>query len=195
MIATSKFAIFGGSFDPIHNGHLHLISSILDSRKFEKLIVIPAGTPWQKEPRASKEDRLAMTRLGVTGLKVEVNDCEVLRSGPSYAIETATQLRIQHPDAKFTWIIGSDALMNLATWHKFEELVKLVEFLVIKRPGHVIDASQVHAEVRWSAIEIAALEISATEVRAALASGGDVSHLIPKDVHRYITEKRLYGAA
>ena len=195
MIATNDFAIFGGSFDPIHNGHLHLISSILDLRKFDKLIVIPSGTPWQKEPQASKEDRLAMTRLGVRGINVEVDDCEVLRSGPSYAIETATQLRIQHPDAKFTWIIGSDALMNLATWHKFDELVKLVEFLVIKRPGHVIDASQVHAEVRWSSIEIAALDISSTEVRAALASGRDVSQLIPKEVHRYITEKRLYGAA
>lgn len=195
MIATKNFAIFGGSFDPIHNGHLHLIASILESQKFEKLIVVPAGDPWQKNPHASKEDRLAMTRLAVKGMRIDVDDCEVSRTGPSYAIDTAKQLSIKYHDARFTWIIGSDALLSLTTWHKFEELVTLVEFLVIKRPGHEIDATKVHAEIKWSSIEIAALDISATKVRAALTSGSDVSQWIPTEVHRYITEKRLYGAA
>lgn len=136
-----------------------------------------------------------MTRLATKGMKVEVEDCEISRSGPSYAIDTAKLLINRNPHAKYTWIIGSDALLNIGTWHKIDEVRTLIDFLVINRPGHVIDASKVHPEVRWSSIEITALDISATEVRAALASGRDVAHLIPIEVHRYITEKRLYGAA
>ena len=195
MIATRNFAIFGGSFDPIHNGHLHLISSILSSQKFEKLIVIPAGDPWQKKPQASKEDRLEMARLGVSGMSVEVDDCEVTRSGPSFAIDTAKELQSQNPEVKFTWIVGSDALMNLASWHKYEELVQVIDFLAINRPGHGVVPAKVHSNVQWSSIDIDALDISATAVRHLLAEGRDVSHLIPKEVHRYIIEKGLYDAA
>ena len=195
MIATKKIAIFGGSFDPIHNGHLHLITSILDSKIFEKLIVIPAGDPWQKEMHASKLDRLAMTRIALKGKRVDVDDCEVSRTGPSYAIDTAKHLIDSEPQARYTWIIGSDALQNIATWHRLEELTNIVDFLVIIRPGHAIEAANVHAEVKWSSIEIEALDISSTAVRHLLAEGRDVSHFIPQEVHRYIIEKRLYGAA
>lgn len=195
MIATKKIAIFGGSFDPIHNGHLHLITSILDSKIFEKLIVIPAGDPWQKEMHASKLDRLAMTQIALKGIRVDVDDCEVSRTGPSYAIDTAKHLIDSEPQARYTWIIGSDALQNIATWHRLEELTNIVDFLVIIRPGHAIEAANVHAEVKWSSIEIEALDISSTAVRHLLAEGRDVSHLIPQEVHRYIIEKRLYGAA
>ena len=195
LIATKKIAIFGGSFDPIHNGHLYLITSILDSKIFEKLIVIPAGDPWQKEMHASKLDRLAMTQIALKGKRVDVDDCEVSRTGPSYAIDTAKHLIDDEPGAQYTWIIGSDALQNLATWHRLEELTKIVDFLVIIRPGHAIEAANVHADVKWSSIEIVALDISATAVRHLLAEGRDVSHLIPQEVHRYIIEKRLYGAA
>jgi len=195
LIATKKIAIFGGSFDPLHNGHLHLINSILDLKIFEKLIVIPAGDPWQKEMHASKADRLAMTRIALKGLRVDVDDCEMSRTGPSYAIDTAKHLIDNEPEAQYTWIIGSDALQNLATWHRLEELTKIVDFRVIIRPGHAIEAANVHADVKWSSIEIEALDISATAVRHLLAEGRDVSHLIPQEVHRYIIEKRLYGAA
>ena len=195
LIATKKIAIFGGSFDPIHNGHLHLINSILDSKSFEKLIVIPAGDPWQKEMHASKLDRLAMTQIALKGIRVDVDDCEVSRTGPSYAIDTAKHLIDSEPQARYTWIIGSDALQNIATWHRLEELTNIVDFLVIIRPGHAIEAANVHAEVKWSSIEIEALDISSTAVRHLLAEGRDVSHLIPQEVHRYIIEKRLYGAA
>ena len=195
MIATNHFAIFGGSFDPIHNGHLHLITSLLDSHRFQKIIVIPAGDPWQKKPQAAKEDRLAMTRLALAGLAVEVNDCEVMRSGPSYAIDTATLLKSQNPNAHLTWIIGSDALSKLSTWNRFEELAKLVDFLVIQRPGYVTENSMVHSNIDWSSVEIEALDISATQIRKALSEGRDISGLVPHQVARYIAEKRLYGAA
>ena len=102
MIATKKIAIFGGSFDPIHNGHLYLITSILDSKIFEKLIVIPAGDPWQKEMHASKLDRLAMTRIALKGLRADIDDCEMSRTGPSYAIDTAKHLIENEPEAHYT---------------------------------------------------------------------------------------------
>jgi nicotinate-nucleotide adenylyltransferase len=195
LIATNHCAIFGGSFDPIHNGHRHLVSSLVDSGKFQKIIVVPAGDPWQKKPQASKEDRLAMTRLGLADISVEVNDCEVVRSGPSYAIDTAIHLKSHNPNSQLTWIIGSDALASLPTWNRFEELVALVDFLVVQRPGYVIDTSIVNPKIKWSSIQIHALDISATQIRRAISEGGDISGLVPTDVARYIAEKRLYGAA
>lgn len=158
-------------------------------------MVVPAGDPWQKKPQASKEDRLAMTCLGLEDLSVDVSDCEVARSGPSYAFDTVKILKAQNPLAKATWIIGSDALPHLSSWKNFEELVKSVEFLVVNRPGHLITSTDVHPDVQWSSTEVAALDISATEIRETLATGGDVSQLIPAKVAGYIAEKRLYGAA
>lgn len=128
-------------------------------------------------------------------MSVEVDDCEVTRSGLSFAIDTAKELQSQNPEVKFTWIVGSDSLMNLASWHKYEELVQVIDFLAINRPGHGVDPAKVHSNVQWSSIDIDALDISATAVRHLLAEGQDVSHLIPKEVHRYIIEKGLYDAA
>ena len=136
-----------------------------------------------------------MVRLGVAGIEVDVDDCEVLRSGPSFAVDTAIHLKRHNSSAQFTWIIGSDALSSLPTWSRFEELVTLVDFLVIKRPGYTIDESRVNRLIKWSAIEIKALDISATQVRKALAESRDISDLVPEAVAHYIAEKRLYGAA
>lgn len=136
-----------------------------------------------------------MTRLGLAQIPVEVNDCEVVRSGPSFAIDTAVHLKNHNPNTQLTWIIGSDALSNLPTWNRFEELVALVDFLVIQRPGYVIDISTVHPDINWRSIQIHALDISATQIRKVISEGGDISGLVPADVAHYIAEKRLYGAA
>lgn len=195
LIATKDFAIFGGSFDPIHNGHLHLIRKVIESESFAKIIVIPAGDPWQKRPVASKSDRLFMTKLALKDLRAEVDDYEVSRAEPSYAIDTIKHLKEKFPEVSFTWVIGSDALGNLHTWKDIDSLAKEITFLVIKRPGHFIASESVHPGVNWKEIEISALDISATKIRVAISEGRDVRQWVPENVLSYIKEKGLYGAA
>ena len=203
MIAINNFAVFGGTFDPIHRGHLHLISTIVEktiinARTFDELLVIPSGEPWMREaPVASKEDRLEMVELAISELPheisehIRVSDIEIARTGPTYAIDTVLDLQADL-DAKWTMIIGSDVLASLPKWRSFDELARLVDFLVVKRPGSTIEAIP---EVRASTIDIDALDISATELRQAIADGADVDEFISPLVIGYIEEKGLYARA
>jgi len=194
LIKIKNVAIFGGTFDPIHRGHIYLVEQILDSRRFDQIIVVPAGNPWQRPTIASAADRLAMARLAFTTKEISVSDCEVVRSAPSYAIDTVRELKRDN-DASFTWIIGSDALNGLESWHQIQELAALVDFLVIIRPGYSLSGLKVPPFIRWQTLEIGALDISATEIRTALHEHREVSNLITDPVLSYIKEKRLYGAA
>ncbi len=195
MTAINSIAIFGGSFDPIHNGHLHLVSSLSSTQRFSKIVIVPAGDPWQKKPTATAHDRFEMTVRSIKAANVEVSDCEVKRDGPSYAIDTVREIARNNPGASFTWIIGTDAFATVETWKDFDNLISLVEFLVIVRPGNKVDESKVNMKIKWSSIEIGALNISSTQVRAAIQQGQDFSSLVPASVAQYIKEKGLYGAA
>jgi len=195
LIATKRVAIVGGSFDPIHNGHLHVIRKIIETKLFAKVIVMPAGDPWQKTPIASKSDRFFMAQLALDGLDVDLEDYEVHRSEPSFAIDTISFLKNKYPDTTFTWVIGSDALSNLQTWKEIDQLAKEITFLVVARPGHAIDLTAIHPGVNWSEIEISAPDISATEIRKAISEGRDIREWIPGRVLAFIEEKGLYGAA
>jgi nicotinate-nucleotide adenylyltransferase len=189
--------IFGGTFDPIHNGHLHVIKQLLLSNRVESIIVVPAGEPLLREsPIASGLDRLAMCSaaletLGDLGTRVEVSSIEVEKEGPSYAIETAVALIQSHPEKEMAWIIGSDAYQRIDQWHESERLQDLISFIVIERPQSEED--DFFDEV--DPLEIDALDISATEIRSLLATRKAVSHLIPAPVLRYIESKGLYGGA
>lgn len=189
--------IFGGTFDPIHNGHLHVIKQLLLSNRVESIILVPAGEPLLRErPIASGLDRLAMCRaaleiLSDLGKRVEVNPLEVDRKGPSYAIETAKALIQANPGKEMAWIIGSDAYQRIESWHESEKLQELISFIVIERPQGAKD--DFFDEI--DPLEIDALDISATEIRSLLATKKPVSHLIPATVLRYIESKGLYGSA
>lgn len=189
--------IFGGTFDPIHNGHLHVIKQLLLSNRVDSIIVVPAGEPLLRErPIATGADRLAMCRaaletLGDVGKRVEVSSLEVDREGPSYAIETAEALMQANPGKEMAWIIGSDAYQRIEQWHESERLQELVSFIVIERPQSEED--DLFDEI--DPLEIDALDISATEIRSLLADRKGVSHLLPAPVLRYIENKGLYGSA
>jgi nicotinate-nucleotide adenylyltransferase len=203
LIAISNFALFGGTFDPIHRGHLYLISTIVEktiitSRTFDELLVIPSGEPWMREaPVASKADRLEMVELAISELPdeisehVRVSDIEIARTGPTYAIDTVLDLQGEL-DGKWTMIIGSDVLESLPQWRSFDELARLVDFLVVKRPGSTVNEIP---KARMTTIDIDALDISATELRQALADGADVDEFISPLVMGYIEEKGLYARA
>jgi len=195
LTATNSIAIFGGTFDPIHNGHVHVISEILKSGKFSKLVIVPAGKPWQKSPSASANNRLEMTKLALSEIDVEVSNCEVKRDTPSYAIDTVHDLHSLYPESSLTWIIGSDAIAGLSTWNRIDEMASEVDFLIVLRPGHAVDQSAIPHFIKWTSIEIHARDISATQVREKVSGGSDISDLVPPSVAAYIYEKKLYGAA
>ena len=187
---ATQIAIIGGTFDPIHKGHLQVISEV--AKRFEKVIVIPTGNPWLKDhtPIASGEQRVAMTQIAVNSLgldeKVQVSAIEVKRPGPSYAIDTVNELSKIYPGSKFTLVLGSDAASNLNKWHRSDELQKLVDLLVVKRAG--VDSSS------FDEIEIAAPDLSSTQIRDKVAISADISEFVIPTVASFIKEHHLYGS-
>lgn len=178
--------MYGGTFDPIHNGHLHLIHQLLVKKIVDRILVIPAGQPRLRQgvPSAPANDRLAMCARAVEELpsdlrsRVEVLDLEVVRPGTTYSIDTVEEIAKSHPDDELCFIVGSDAYANINQWHRSDELKKMVEFVVIDRP----DFPGEHTH------EIGALKVSATAVR----SGESVD--IPRSVADYIKEHGLYAS-
>ena len=181
-----RVGIYGGTFDPIHNGHLHVIKKIIEEKIADLLLVVPAGEPRLREnsPVASGADRRAMCQLAINELpetvrsKVQVNPIEILRMGPSYAIDTVEAVKQAYPDDEIVFIIGTDAFAKIDQWHRIDELREMVKFEVISRPGYL---SQ-------NARDISALDISATEVRNHL------SDQVPSSVASYIRENNLYAS-
>lgn len=185
-----KIAIVGGTFDPIHLGHLKIISEI--AKKFAKVIVIPTGEPWLKaaKPIATGEQRVAMAQTAVNSLnladQVQVSAIEVKRPGPSYAIDTVNELTKVYPEASFTLVLGSDAALNLHKWHRSDELQKLVEVLVVKRVS--VEPSQ------FPEIQIDAPDISSTAIRDKVAHSQEIAELVPPTIATFIKEHHLYGS-
>jgi nicotinate-nucleotide adenylyltransferase len=185
-----KIAIVGGTFDPIHLGHLKIISEI--AKKFAKVIVIPTGEPWLKaaKPIATGEQRVAMAQTAVNSLnladQVQVSAIEVKRPGPSYAIDTVNELTKVYPEASFTLVLGSDAALNLHKWHRSDELQKLVEVLVVKRAS--VEPSQ------FPEIQIDAPDISSTAIRDKVAHSQEIAELVPPTIATFIKEHHLYGS-
>ncbi len=195
MSDRKRIGVFGGTFDPIHFGHVHLLTELLNSKKFDEIIVIPAGDPWQKNPKVPSEYRFEMTQIALKELPLKVSDLEIKRNGPTYALDTYQELEALYGDQDFVWIIGSDVINSLSSWHEIERLAQSVEFLVVKRPQSKVDVTNVPAFVKYSKIEVDALDISATQVRDALANRGVLAGLIPDNVAQFIKSKGLYGAA
>ncbi len=195
MIAIKRVGIFGGSFDPIHFGHIHLITELSKKANFDQLVVVPSGQPWQKNPVATKLQRFEMTQIALQDLPVQVSDIEISREGNSYAIDTVVEVKTAYDSCQVIWIAGSDVLPNLKTWHQIEKLAQMVEFLIVKRPNSKVDTAEMPSFIKFTEIEIDALDISATKVRGAIAAQSDTSQLIPAKVAEFIKSKGLYGAA
>lgn len=188
--------MFGGTFDPIHRGHLHLVSELVKLNRFDEIWVVPSGQPQLRdEPGAKPSDRMAMVEIAlgevpsVIARHVIVSDIDVERIGPSYAIDTVEELMAENP-GEWTFVIGSDNVGTLPQWHRFSDLAERVNFLVIQRPGAT--ASLIDG-VRMESLEIDALDISATVIREALAEGVSVEEFITPEVAEYIDEHGLYA--
>ena len=186
-----RTGILGGTFDPIHIAHLHAAECALHQAGLDRVLLMPAGDPWQKLGKrvSAGHHRLAMTRLAVEGVAgLEVDDREVRRDGLTYTIET---LETFPADEEIFIILGSDAAAGLPTWHRGDEVIERVSVVVAPRPG--TDTREVSSVVPDATIlEMPLLEISGTAIRHAAATGRPYRYLVTEPVHRYISDNHLY---
>ena len=182
----ARLGLYGGTFDPIHIGHMHVITQLLRREVVDQIILFPAGQPRLREhsPIATGPQRRQMCELAVHDLpadissRVEVNPIEILREGPSYTIDTVEAVAQSYPDDSLHLIIGSDAYAKLDQWHRIDELKKIVTFIIIERPG----------SAAGDGIDIGALDVASTGIRE-----GSSREYSPSVAH-FIKEHRLYGS-
>lgn len=181
-----KIGIYGGTFDPVHHGHLILAREALEKFSLEKVIFIPAGTsPHKQTPFVSGDVRLEMLRAAIEGEEqFEVDDTELRRPAPSYTIETVEYLRENYPAAQLFLMIGDDNLATLPTWRRFDDLQQIVTFVVLRRAEAPVDHQYLSIKRQ--------LEISATEIRDRIAAGRSIRYFVPEAVREIIRTRRLY---
>ena len=187
----NSIGLLGGTFDPIHLGHLHIIETL--AGKFDQIALIPTGQPWMKPetPIAKPKQRLEMCEAALDDLsegaqeKAFVIDIEVEKSGPSYTFDTLQSLRAFFPRDNFTLILGTDAALSFNKWKRPEDIKKMAEILVVKRPGA--------KPSDFKELEVNAPDISSTQIREELAATGKTTK-VSKSVMAYIKKNGLYGS-
>lgn len=194
-----RLGIFGGTFDPIHHGHLAIAEAARQELGLEQVLFVPAAQqPLKQAHAAPAAQRLALTRLAIAGNPAfAVSTLELERPGPSYTADTLAAIRAERPDAALWFIIGADATRWLPQWHQLERVVAAARLAVIARPGYPLDlaalaASQPLLAGRMELVAAPGLEISATELRERIAAGRSVRYLVPDSVAAHIAAHRLY---
>jgi nicotinate-nucleotide adenylyltransferase len=187
-----RIGVFGGSFDPVHLGHLIVAAEAHRALGLDRVTLIPAGRhPFKGAERtAPADDRLAMLRLAVADdARFVVDDRELRRAGPSYTVDTLRALRAERPGDALSLLIGADAAHDLAAWREASAIPALAQVVVLTRPGV---AAPRHAMV-GRVLEVPAVDVSASLVRDRCRRGESVRYLVPEAVARYIAERRLYA--
>jgi nicotinate-nucleotide adenylyltransferase len=188
-----QIGILGGTFNPVHTGHLLIAQDALEQAKLDCVKLIPAATPPHKalDGEVSGRQRLAMVRAAIRGNdRFEVDDIEIRRGGRSYSIETLTELKRRMPEADFHFIIGADSLAELATWREIDRLAELCSFLVVGRPGFEKAKTTVKCRVHW--VDGHVCDIASRDIRARCRQGFSIRYLVPDGVFRYIRRHKLY---
>ncbi len=182
-----KIGVYGGTFDPIHHGHLILARDAHEQLGLEKVIFVPAGQSPHKmnKPQSSAEARLRMVLASTEGDPAfDVSNFEVRRPPPSFTIDTAEHIAARESGAELIYLLGEDHVNDLATWHRFEDLKRLVSFAVLSRSGN-------EAAHSFPVIE-RKIDISSSDIRERVASGRPIRYLVPKAVEAIIREEQLY---
>lgn len=183
-MSSLRIGLFGGTFDPVHHGHLIMARDVMESDKLDKVIFIPCACSPHKQggPVASDQMRLAFLRLAVADEPgFEVSDWELKRGGVSYTIDTVLHFRVQMPGAEFFWLVGEDQAARLESWHRIGELRELITFRFMQREG---------AEVPGSIGR--RLDLSSTEIRERIMRGASVRYLLPEPVRLEILRWGVY---
>ncbi|MDK8306119.1 nicotinate-nucleotide adenylyltransferase [Corynebacterium imitans] len=197
LAGASRIGIMGGTFDPIHHGHLVAASEVADRFDLDEVLFVPTGNPWQKADReiTAAEDRYLMSVVATaSNPRFSVSRVDIDRGGPTYTLDTLRDLREQFPDAKLFFITGADALSSIMSWRHWEEMFELAEFVGVTRPGYELTEEMFPEEIqrRVHLIEIPAMAISSTDCRKRAQEGRPVWYLVPDGVVQYIAKNRLY---
>ena len=187
--------ILGGTFNPIHLGHLLIAQDALEQAGLARVLFIPAALPPHKPlaGNVSARQRLRMLKLAIAGdPRFAVDDLEIRRGGKSYSVDTLAELRARWPAADFYFIIGADSLVELPQWHAVERLVKMCRFIVFARPGSQLRPARPLAGLRYRVFSTHPCEIASREIRTRLARRQSIRYLVPEPVRRYIERQQLY---
>ena len=196
-------AILGGSFNPVHYGHLKMAEAAMESTHFSKVLFIPTGTPYHKEQKdlLPFADRLKLLELAIE--KYPDFDCSPIegeRDGNSYTIDTVRELLRQNPTNSYSLLIGTDQFLTLRSWHKIAELGKLVDFYIANRNGEMSfstfqkekEALEKELSLHCKLFPMPAIDLSSTEIRKRLKEGRSIQGMLPKSVEEYILKKGFY---
>lgn len=201
-----RLGIMGGTFDPIHHGHLVAASEVADLFSLDRVLFVPTGQPWQKKNRSvtPAEDRYLMTTIATaSNPRFSVSRVDIDRGGPTYTVDTLHDLHERYPDAELFFITGADALNKIITWRDWESMFDMANFVGVTRPGYELemdlsqDTAPLKREVdagRLSLVEIPAMAISSTDCRDRAESGRPVWYLVPDGVVQYIAKHGMYQA-
>ncbi|HWV25691.1 MAG TPA: nicotinate-nucleotide adenylyltransferase [Aeromicrobium sp.] len=194
-----RIGVMGGTFDPIHHGHLVAASEVRSWYDLEEVVFVPTGQPWQKADRdvSPAEHRYLMTVIATAANpQFTVSRVDIDRDGPTYTIDTLRDISAQYPEADLYFITGADALAALLTWRDHDELFELANFVGCTRPGHDLDESSLDGlpTDRVQILEIPALAISSTDCRDRVGRDEPVWYLVPDGVVQYISKHGLYRA-
>ncbi|QMU75554.1 nicotinate-nucleotide adenylyltransferase [Streptacidiphilus sp. PB12-B1b] len=189
-----RLGVMGGTFDPIHHGHLVAASEVVSQFHLDEVVFVPTGQPWQKDgrPVSPAEDRYLMTVVAtMSNPQFSVSRIDIDRKGPTYTTDTLRELRALHADADLFFITGADALSQIFSWRNAEELFSLAHFIGVTRPGHTLTDPGLPAG-GVSLVEVPALAISSTDCRQRVSRDEPVWYLVPDEVVRYIDKRKLY---
>lgn len=191
----------GGTFDPIHNGHLVAASEVADLFELDEVVFVPTGQPWQKRSRpvTAAEDRYLMTVIATaSNPRFSVSRADIDRGGPTYTKDTLRDLRALNPDADLYFITGADALASILSWQNWEDMFALATFVGVSRPGYELDASHISAAMAelpadtLHLVEVPALAISSTDCRIRAEESRPIWYLVPDGVVQYVAKRDLY---
>jgi len=193
----------GGTFDPVHNGHLVAASEVADLFDLDEVVFVPTGQPWQKRDRlvSAAEDRYLMTVIATAANpRFSVSRVDIDRGGPTYTKDTLRDLALQNPDADLYFITGADALASILSWQNWEELFATARFVGVSRPGYELDGKHIEAARgqlppdALTLVEVPALAISSSDCRRRAEQHRPIWYLVPDGVVQYVSKRGLYQA-
>ncbi|UIZ91738.1 nicotinate-nucleotide adenylyltransferase [Corynebacterium sp. CNCTC7651] len=194
---SMRLGVMGGTFDPIHHGHLVAASEAAHRFELDEVVFVPTGRPWQKAGRkiSPAEDRYLMTVIATaSNPQFNVSRVDIDRGGPTYTIDTLRDLREEYPNAELFFITGADALSSIMSWHDWDKMFDLAQFVGVTRPGYELTEDMLPADIqeRVHLLDIPAMAISSTDCRTRAAQGRPVWYLVPDGVVQYIAKHELY---
>jgi nicotinate-nucleotide adenylyltransferase len=193
LAVRRRIGVMGGTFDPIHNGHLVAASEVASAFKLDEVVFVPTGSPYQKQNVTPAEHRYLMTVIATaSNPRFKVSRIDIDRGGDTYTVDTLVEMQELYPDADLVFISGADAIAQILAWKEVERLWTLAHFVAVSRPGHNLTIPEA-PQGSISTLEIPALAISSTDVRSRVDNGFPVWYLVPDGVVQYIAKNELYG--